>query len=123
MNRAPDFNELVGADLPADERERLRHAHELLVQAGPPPELPPSLEHVPDPDPKVTLLPQRRRYTAIGLAAALALTAFAAGDLAGGFRGSSFTAASVTAMHETARARAAHATIQLASIDGPATGR
>jgi len=47
MTRTPDFEELVGTDLPAEERERLRRAHELLVQAGPPPELSPSLEQVP----------------------------------------------------------------------------
>jgi hypothetical protein len=41
--RGPDFDELVG-DVPADERERLQRVHELLVQAGPPPEIPPELE-------------------------------------------------------------------------------
>ena len=41
MTRPPDFDELVGAEVPAQERERLRRAHELLMQAGPPPELSP----------------------------------------------------------------------------------
>src|SRR4029453_13920179 len=40
---------LVGHDVPDEERERLRRAHELLVQAGPPPELSPELESVPWP--------------------------------------------------------------------------
>ena len=31
----PDFDELVGPDVPPAERERLYTAHELLVQAGP----------------------------------------------------------------------------------------
>lgn len=44
MMRVPDFDELVGRDLPAAERERLLHVHELIVQAGPPPELAPELE-------------------------------------------------------------------------------
>jgi hypothetical protein len=50
MTKPADFDELVGRDLPEAERERLRHAHELLVQAGPPPELSPELEKVPWPE-------------------------------------------------------------------------
>ena len=41
MSREPDFDALVGADVPGEERDRLRRAHELLVAAGPPPELAP----------------------------------------------------------------------------------
>ena len=37
---APNFDDLIGEDVPAWERERLRRAHDLLVAAGPPPELP-----------------------------------------------------------------------------------
>ena len=40
--QTPRFDELVEADDP--ERARLRVTHELLVTAGAPPELPPSLE-------------------------------------------------------------------------------
>ena len=36
---SPDFDELVGTDLEPDERERLERVHELLLEAGPPPEL------------------------------------------------------------------------------------
>jgi len=61
MNRGPDFDELVGKDVPAEERERLRAAHELLVQAGPPPELSPGMETVPWPE--EALPPIRRRRT------------------------------------------------------------
>jgi hypothetical protein len=50
MRRVPDFDELIGEDVPAEERARLQRAHELLVQAGPPPELSPELEAVPWPD-------------------------------------------------------------------------
>jgi hypothetical protein len=39
----PDFDELVGMDVDARERARLERVHELLVQAGPPPELSPDL--------------------------------------------------------------------------------
>ena len=44
MTRPPDFDMLVGTDLPADERERLLRVHEQLLTAGPPPELPPQIE-------------------------------------------------------------------------------
>jgi hypothetical protein len=42
--RKPDFDELVGLDVEHSERERLRRVHELLIEAGPPAELPPELE-------------------------------------------------------------------------------
>lgn len=62
MTRAPDFDELIGNDLPEEERERLRRTHELLVQAGPPPELSPELEKVPWPDESLApLLPRKRK--------------------------------------------------------------
>ena len=50
MRHVPDFDELIGSDVPSDERERLRRAHDLLVRAAPPPELSPELDLVPWPD-------------------------------------------------------------------------
>jgi hypothetical protein len=50
VTRVPNFDDLVGSEVPEEERERLRRAHELLVQAGPPPELSPELDSVPWPD-------------------------------------------------------------------------
>ena len=47
MTYEPNFDELIGTEAAGAERERLRHAHDLLVQAGPPPELPPSLQKAP----------------------------------------------------------------------------
>lgn len=46
-----DFDELIGVDVAREERQRLLGVHELLVEAGAPPELPPTLEevHVPGP--------------------------------------------------------------------------
>jgi hypothetical protein len=43
----PNFDEMVGSELTTEERDRLHRVHELLVLAGPPPELPPQLEHAP----------------------------------------------------------------------------
>ena len=37
MSDPPDFDELIGPELPPGDRERLRRVHELLIAAGPPP--------------------------------------------------------------------------------------
>jgi hypothetical protein len=69
---SPDFDELVGDDLGAAERQRLERVHDLLVAAGPPPEY-----VVPEP---VELRPPRRRWgAALALAAAFAVAMFALG--------------------------------------------
>ena len=78
MTREPDFNELVGEDVPAEERERLRRAHDLLLAAGPVPELPPGLEEPSFGDRPgrlnenaYQLLPRRRTGAALALAVPL----------------------------------------------------
>ena len=48
MSDTPNFRDLVGEGLPPAEQERLERVHEMLIAAGPPPELPPELEEVPD---------------------------------------------------------------------------
>jgi hypothetical protein len=48
VSDAPKFQDLVGEGLPPTEHERLERVHEMLIAAGPPPELPPELEEVPD---------------------------------------------------------------------------
>jgi hypothetical protein len=81
-DRTPSFDDLVGADVPQAERDRLRSVHDLLVQAGPPPEVPPSLERAPSTDDTrgtVIRLPRRYRYTVIAGAAAAALVIFGIG--------------------------------------------
>lgn len=81
MSREPSFDELVGAETSGEERERLRHVHELLVEAGPPPELTPKLRKAPGSG--VARMQRRRvvkRRGLLLLAAALSIVVvFAAG--------------------------------------------
>jgi hypothetical protein len=122
LTREPDFNELVGENVPAEERERLRRAHDLLLAAGPIPELPPGLE-----EPSVgnrparlgenayQLLPRRRTGAALALAAAIALIAFVGGYTAG-FRHDGFATQYTVPMHG-ASGVAASAKIQIGKRD------
>lgn len=83
-----DLNDILGAELEPSERERLEHVHTLLVQAGPPPELPPALEHAPAPPAaRVIPFPRRYRFTALAAAAVAACALFGIGYLAGGAGG------------------------------------
>jgi hypothetical protein len=107
--RVPDFEELVGTDLPDEERERLRRAHDLLVAAGPPPEIPARLA-----SPPVRAFP-RRRVAALLLAAALAVASFAAGWLLRG--GDEFQVRRSVPMQATAEAPGASALIELGHPD------
>jgi hypothetical protein len=118
--RPPEFRELVGDDLSGEERARLERVHELLVAAGPPPELPPRLAE-PERDLRdesaVAFLPRRRVGLALGLAAALALTAFLGGFLAGRTKDSFPTVAFSVPMHGTAKAAAASGVIHVGEAD------
>jgi hypothetical protein len=117
MTVPPDFRDLVGDELPAEERARLERVHELLVEAGPPPELPPSLVEAPDRTEQApTWLPRRRAGAALSLAAAIALVAFLGGYVAG-FRHNSFDSTRELAMHGTGAAPRANALIKLGAAD------
>lgn len=85
MSGGPEFDDLVARDVPADERERLRRVHDLLVEAGPPPELPEGLQPVPDEERAnvYPLFPKRRWAAVAALAAALAAATFGVGYLVG----------------------------------------
>jgi len=108
LTREPDFNELVGDDVPVAEADRLRRAHDLLLAAGPLPELPPGLAE-PNVGERRTrrdenvyqLLPKRRTGAALALAAAIALIAFLGGYLSG-YRHNGFTAQYSVPMHASA---------------------
>jgi hypothetical protein len=66
--RPPDFDDLVGSEVDAPERDRLRRVHDLLVAAGPPPEI--SNGSAPATGP-IPLRRPRRRRALLALAAAL----------------------------------------------------
>jgi hypothetical protein len=127
--QTPDFEQLVGADVPAAERERLRTAHELLLQAGPPPELSPELEQVPWPEEALAPLGLiRRKRTDRGrswlvyatAAAALVLVGFLIGQIGGNKASSSFDVAHTVKMHGTAKAPNSAAIVEVgrAGTDG-----
>jgi hypothetical protein len=113
----PDFRELVG-DLPEAERARLERVHELLIAAGPPPELPPALVE-PDLDPRdenVEFLPRRRAGLVLGIAAAVGIAAFLGGFLAGRAK-EPFTEVFKVPMHGTVQSANASATIRVGKAD------
>jgi hypothetical protein len=93
VSRPPDFDDLVGGVEEPDERDRLRRVHELLVQAGPPPELSPTLASIAPPvetaagaedDREFSWLPRRRLGAALVLVGAVLAATFGLGYLAGG---------------------------------------
>jgi hypothetical protein len=91
MNR---FDDLIDTeDLGPDEEARLRRVHDLLVQAGPPPDLPPSLERTPEAAEaeilQFPMLPKRRWAVAALVAASVAAIAFGGGYAIGHSNGSS----------------------------------
>jgi hypothetical protein len=105
----PDFHELVGDDLAPEEEVRLRRVHDLLVEAGPPPELPLVLARPP--------ARRRRGWVAgLALAAALAVGAFLGGYFVGG-GGKGFESAHRVPMHGVGSALRASALIDVAEAD------
>ncbi len=123
MTRTPDFDELVGRELPSDERERLRRVHNLLVEAGPPPELSPELEAVPWPEDALEPLIGRRKEKhwtrrPLVLAAAFA-TALVLGLLLGQAtsNGNSIDVQRTVALQGTALATNASGKLELGKAD------
>jgi anti-sigma-K factor RskA len=116
----PEFRDVVGGNLPPDEEARLRRVHDLLLQAGPPPELPPALEEPPSAEPRGELVgfPRRRALVGLLLAAALAVAAFGGGYLAGhSSNGKSFSSRLTLSMHGTRAAPQATAALELGNAE------
>jgi hypothetical protein len=73
VNREPTLDELIGGDSSGVERQRLQHAHELLLEAGPPPELSPELLAGPTIGMTVARRRAVKRRAMVLLAAAIAI--------------------------------------------------
>ena len=118
MSRHPDFRELVGNDLEPAERERLERVHDMLIAAGPPPELPQELADPPRPEGKLVELARRRLRTGLVLAAAIVIAAFAVGYLLGA-RGEESTSGSITAVKTAVLGKSASrlAVVRIGDLD------
>jgi hypothetical protein len=113
----PDFFDLVGDEGTPGELEKLRRAHDLLVAAGPPPELTPRLSDAPRVGQrKAAAFGRRRPATVLALAAVLAIAAFFVGYAVGN-QPSGFSAARTIPMHGVGRLTAAHADLAIGSRD------
>jgi hypothetical protein len=111
-----ELDDLVGDDLEPGARARLERVHALLQQAGPPPELPPALEHAPEsPAARVIPFPRRYRYTALAAAVVAACALFGVGYLVGGAGGNE-------PVRTVAMSGATEATAQIALFEKDAAG-
>jgi hypothetical protein len=109
-----EFGELT-EDLSAEEQERLRRVHDLLAEAGPPPELPSSLRRAPRPEPRLFSL--QHRAARIAVAAAIAVLAFGAGLFVADER-DEFEPVRTVALRGVGSEAGAAGTIELGSRDG-----
>jgi len=115
-----DFRDLVDVEgLSPEEEARLRRVHELLLQAGPPEELPPTLADpgAPPPAEVIQFAPVYRRRVGAALvaAAAVAAAAFGGGYLLGHSKG--FNAKKTVAMHAVRAGTSALAVLKVAPED------
>lgn len=121
MTREPDLRELVGDDLSQEEEARLQQVHDLLVAAGPPPELPPVLERAPIPgaerEARVIGLPARHRGRVLTLALGFAAVTLVVGYLFGVRHGGGFSTEFSARMSATPAAPGASAVIDVQERD------
>ncbi len=119
MRRRPDFEELVGTDVEGDERERLRRVHDLLLQAGPPPELSPEVESGPTLAMTLARAPRKMRRSVMLLAAAVALVtvAFLAGYITGNGNDNGLASGHTLSLVGTKAAPGALASLRVEPVD------
>ena len=117
MTNEPDFRDLVGDEGGPEELDRLRRVHDLLVAAGPPPELSPAVANPPEvQDSKVRAFRARRPVTVLALAAAAAVAAFMIGYAVADKR-TSFETARHLSMHGVGQLADARAQINIGTHD------
>jgi hypothetical protein len=112
----PGFDEFIDEGLDPAEQERLRAVHELLVAAGPPPELSSTLAQLaPETtDAQVLRFPRRRRaVAALALAATIAVAAVG-GYLIGNGNDNSFSTVRVVSM----QGQGSFASVRVGQNDG-----
>ncbi len=118
MTNEPDFRDLVGEEGRPEELDRLQRVHELLVAAGPPPELSPAVANPPDvQESNVLEFRRRRRATVFVLAAALATAAAFVIGYAVADKRAGFSASHIVPMHGVGQLIAAKADIKIGSHD------
>jgi hypothetical protein len=123
--RPPNLDDLFESDVTLEERDRLRHVHDLLVAAGPPPELSPELESVQWPEDALAPLGLTRRAgtrkrSPLLIAAAIATVAAAAflfGQATGTNSTNAIDVKRVVNLRGTGLARGAFATLELGGRD------
>jgi hypothetical protein len=117
MTNEPDLSDLIGDEGRPEELARLRRVHELIVAAGPPPELSPAVAQPPRADASKVLQFRRRRPTTVfALAAVVAAAAFVLG-YAVADKHTNFSASTTVPMHGIGRRAAARADIKIGSHD------
>jgi hypothetical protein len=119
VTNEPDFRDLIGEEGDPEELERLRRIHDLLVAAGPPPELPPQLEQPPsvaEAKAKIVPFPRRRKALVVWVAAAAVAASFLVGYLVAYHR-TGFSAKATIAMHGVGALSSAEADLKVASHD------
>jgi hypothetical protein len=117
VTNEPDFPELVGSEGGDEELGRLRKVHDLLVAAGPPPELSTAVADPPEVEESKVLELKRRRPAALfGIAAAAAAAAFIVGYAVGN-KQNSFDAQFTIPMHGVGTAVGARGDVGVGSHD------
>ena len=119
MTEPPRLDDLVGSDIPAEERERLERVHELLVAAGPPAELAPEFERGPTLAMTLARSSRRRGHRRVALLAAaivILLLAFIGGFVVGN-SGDGLTGSHTLKLTGTKQAPGALASLVITNAD------
>src|SRR2546421_7668547 len=113
---SPDFRELVGEEGAQEELDRLERVHDLLVAAGPPPELSRRVRRAPGMRPRLVSLPRPRVQALAGLAAAAAIAlGFGIGYSVN--NGGGFSPSFTRPMHGVGSLASANASIEVGELD------